>query len=151
MSLAHSSSEEWQATDNTLAQYIARDGIHTDVEGVSFSNHTIAFNDLSCGLYLMIGSEKEVSDNGSIEVHTPQVSFISLPDVSTDDPYHIATVMKYEKNDYTQTSLHALKVWKNDSDNTRPASIQVYLLQKDTEGNTIVFDQQILSDENHWS
>ena len=99
----------------------------------------------------MIGNEKEVNDNGSIEVYTPQVSFISLPDVSTDDPYHIATVMKYEKNDYTQTSLHVLKVWKQDTANTRPASIQVDLLQKDTEGNTIVFDQQILSDENHWS
>ena len=151
VSLDHSSSEEWQATANTLAQYIERDGIHADVEGVSSSNHTIAFNELSCGLYLMIGSEKEVNDHGSIEVYTPQVSFIALPDVSTDDPYHITTVMKYEKNDYTQTSLHVLKVWKNDSDNTRPASIQVDLLQKNTDGNTIVFDQQILSAENHWS
>ena len=151
VSLDHSSSEEWQATANTLAQYIERDGVQADVEGVSSSNHTIAFNELSCGLYLMIGSEKEVNDHGSIEVYTPQVSFIALPDVSTDEPYHITTVMKYEKNDYTQTSLHVLKVWKNDSDNTRPASIQVDLLQKDTDGKTIVFDQQILSDENHWS
>ena len=59
--------------------------------------------------------------------------------------------MKYEKNDYTYTSLHVLKVWKQDTDNTRPASIQVDLLQKDTEGNTIVYDQQILSDDNQWS
>lgn len=151
VSLDHSSSEEWQATANTLAQYIERDGIHADVEGISSSNHTIAFNNLTCGLYLMIGSEKEVNDHGSIEVYTPQVSFIALPDVSTDDPYHISTIMKYEKNDYTQTSLHVLKVWKNDSDNTRPASIQVDLLQKDTDGNSIVFDQQILSDDNQWS
>ena len=151
VSLDHSSSEGWQATANTLAQYIERDGIHADVEGVSSSNHTIAFNDLSCGLYLMIGSEKEVNDNGNVEVYTPQVSFISLPDVSTDDPYHITTVMKYEKNDSTYTSLHVLKVWKQDTDNTRPASIQVDLLQKDTEGNTIVYDQQILSDDNQWS
>lgn len=151
VSLDHSSREEWQATANTLAQYIERDGIHAEIEGVSSSNHTIAFNELSCGLYLMIGSEKEVNDHGSIEVYTPQVSFIALPDVSTDDPYHITTVMKYEKNDYTQTSLHVLKVWKNDSDNTRPASIQVDLLQKNTDGNTIVFDQQILSDDNQWS
>lgn len=151
VSLDHSSSEEWQATANTLAQYIERDGIHADVEGISSSNHTIAFNNLTCGLYLMIGSEKEVNDHGSVEVYTPQVSFIALPDVSTDDPYRITTVMKYEKNDYTQTSLHVLKVWKNDSDNTRPASIQVDLLQKNTDGNTIVFDQQILSAENQWS
>ena len=151
VSLDHSSSEEWQATANTLAQYIERDGIHADIEGVSSSNHTTAFNNLTCGLYLMIGSEKEVSNKGNVEIYTPQVAFIALPDVSTDDPYHISTIMKYEKNDYTQTSLHVLKVWKNDSDNTRPASIQVDLLQKDTDGNTIVFDQQILSDENHWS
>ena len=151
VSLDHSSSEEWQATANTLAQYIERDGVQADVEGVSSSNHTIAFNNLTCVLYLMIGSEKEVSNKGNVEIYTPQVAFIALPDVSTDDPYHISTIMKYEKNDYTQTSLHVLKVWKNDSDNTRPASIQVDLLQKDTDGNTIVFDQQILSDENHWS
>lgn len=151
VSLEHSSSEEWQATANTLAQYIERDGIHADVEGVSSSNHTIAFNNLTCGLYLMIGSEKEVNDHGSIEVYTPQVSFIALPDVSTDDPYRITTVMKYEKNDYTYTSLHVLKVWEQDTANTRPASIQVDLLQKDTEGNTIVYDQQILSDDNQWS
>ena len=85
----------------------------------------------------MIGSEKEVNDHGSIEVYTPQVSFIALPDVSTDDPYRITTVMKYEKNDYIQTSLHVLKVWKQDTANTRPASIQVDLLQKDTEANYI--------------
>ena len=151
VSLDHSSSEEWQATANTLAQYIERDGVQADVEGVSSSNHTIAFNNLTCGLYLMIGSEKEVSNKGNVEIYTPQVAFIALPDVSTDDPYHISTIMKYEKNDYTQTSLHVLKVWKNDSDNTRPASIQVDLLQKDTDGNTIVFDQQILSDDNQWS
>ena len=151
VSLDHSSSEEWQAAANTLAQYIARDGVQADVEGVSSSNHTIAFNNLTCGLYLMIGSEKEVSNKGNVEIYTPQVAFIALPDVSTDDPYHISTIMKYEKNDYTQTSLHVLKVWKNDSDNTRPASIQVDLLQKDTDGNTIVFDQQILSDDNQWS
>ena len=151
VALDHSSSEEWQAAANTLAQYIERDGIHADVEGISSSNHTIAFNNLTCGLYLMIGSEKEVNDHGSIEVYTPQVSFIALPDVSTDDPYRITTVMKYEKNDYIQTSLHVLKVWKQDTANTRPASIQVDLLQKDTDGNTIVFDQQILSDDNQWS
>ena len=151
VSLDHSSSEEWQATANTLAQYIERDGVQADVEGVSSSNHTIAFNNLTCGLYLMIGSEKEVSNKGNVEIYTPQVAFIALPDVSTDDPYHISTIMKYEKNDYTQTSLHVLKAWKNDSDNTRPASIQVDLLQKDTDGNTIVFDQQILSDDNQWS
>ena len=151
VSLDHSSSEEWQATANTLAQYIERDGVQADVEGVSSSNHTIAFNNLTCGLYLMIGSEKEVSNKGNVEIYTPQVAFIALPDVSTDDPYHISKIMKYEKNDYTQTSLHVLKVWKNDSDNTRPASIQVDLLQKDTDGNTIVFDQQILSDDNQWS
>lgn len=151
VSLDHSSSEEWQAAANTLAQYIERDGVQADVEGVSSSNHTIAFNELSCGLYLMIGSEKEVNDHGSIEVYTPQVSFIALPDVSTDDPYRITTVMKCEKNDYTYTSLHVLKVWKQDTANIRPASIQVDLLQKDTEGNTIVYDQQILSAENQWS
>lgn len=151
VSLDHSSSEEWQATANTLAQYIERDGVQADLEGVSSSNHTIAFNNLTCGLYLMIGSEKEVRNKGNVEIYTPQVAFIALPDVSTDDPYHISTVMKYEKNDYTQTSLHVLKVWKQDTANTRPASIQVDLLQKDTEGNTIVYDQQILSDENQWS
>lgn len=151
VSLDHSSSEEWQATANTLAQYIERDGVQADLEGVSSSNHTIAFNNLTCGLYLMIGSEKEVRNKGNVEIYTPQVAFIALPYVSTDDPYHISTIMKYEKNDYTQTSLHVFKVWKNDSDNTRPASIQVDLLQKDTDGNTIVFDQQILSDDNQWS
>ena len=150
VALDHSSSEEWQATANTLAQYIERDGIHSDADGISSSNASLTFNHLTCGLYLMIGSEKEVNDHGSIEVYTPQVSFIALPDVSTDDPYHISTIMKYEKNDYTQTSLHVLKVWKQDTANTRPASIQVDLLQKDTEGNTIVFDQQILSDDNQW-
>lgn len=42
-------------------------------------------------------------------------------------------------------------MWKQDSDNTRPSSIQVDLLQKDTTGKTIIYDQQFLNADNHWS
>lgn len=151
VSLDYSSSEKWQATANILAQYIQRDGIAADEEGISSSSQSVTFNDLSCGLYLIVGSEKEVNDSGTVQVYIPQVSLIALPDVSTDDSYHLKTVMKYEKDDYTSTSLHVLKVWERDSDNTRPSSIQVDLLQKDTTGKTIIYDQQFLNADNHWS
>ena len=42
-------------------------------------------------------------------------------------------------------------MWEQDLDNNRPSSIQVDLLQKDAQGNTILYDQQILNAENHWS
>lgn len=151
VSLDHSSSEKWQATANILAQYIQRDGIDADEEGISSSNQSVTFNDLSCGLYLIVGNEKEVNDSGNVQVYIPQVSLIALPDVSTDDSYHLKTVMKYEKDDYTYNSLHVLKVWEHDSDNNRPSSIQVDLLQKDTTGKTIIYDQQFLNADNHWS
>ena len=151
VSLDYSSSEKWQATANILAQYIQRDGIAADEEGISSSSQSVTFNDLSCGLYLIVGSEKEVNDSGNVQVYIPQVSLIALPDVSKDDSYHLKTVMKYEKDDYTYNSLHVLKVWEQDSDNTRPSSIQVDLLQKDTTGKTIIYDQQFLNADNHWS
>ena len=92
VSLDHSSSEKWQATANILAQYIQRDGIDADEEGMSSSNQSVTFNDLSCGLYLIVGNEKEVNDSGNVQVYIPQVSLIALPDVSTDDSYHLKTV-----------------------------------------------------------
>ena len=42
-------------------------------------------------------------------------------------------------------------MWEQDLDNNRPASIQVDLLQRDVQGNTILYDQKILNAENHWS
>ena len=42
-------------------------------------------------------------------------------------------------------------MWEQDLDNNRPSSIQVDLLQRDVQGNTILYDQQILNAENHWS
>ena len=44
-----------------------------------------------------------------------------------------------------------LKVWKQDREENRPASVQVELLRTDSKGKTTVVDRQILNSENQWS
>ena len=154
VSLDQKDQDGWKGVARTLADYIGRDGIEADAVTKSGSDRSARFEDLSRGLYLVSGKEIEVQENGKTRIYTPQVSLVALPDSTQEDPYNIEVFLKYgngEKPEDSRTRVHVLKVWKQDREENRPASVQVELLRTDSKGKTTVVDRQILNSENQWS
>ena len=154
VSLDQKDQDGWKGVARTLADYIGRDGIEADAVTKSGSDRSARFEDLSRGLYLVSAKEIEVQENGKTRIYTPQVSLVALPDSTQEDPYNIEVFLKYdnrEKPEGSRTRVHVLKVWKQDREENRPASVQVELLRTDSKGKTAVVDRQILNSENQWS
>ena len=100
-----------------------------DVEAISLSNKYVYFSNLANGLYLVIGNEARVNEEGKVQVYTPQVTLIRITGNE-----EIPVELKYNKKEFiedTCTAVHVIKVWKNDIASERPESISVDLLQKD--------------------
>ena len=154
VSLDQKDQDGWKGVARTLADYIGRDGIEADAVTKSGSDRSARFEDLSRGLYLVSAKEIEVQENGKTRIYTPQVSLVALPDSTQEDPYNIEVFLKYddrEKPEGSRTRVHVLKVWMQDREENRPASVQVELLRTDSKGKTTVVDRQILNPENQWS
>ena len=154
VSLDQKDQDGWKGVARTLADYIGRDGIEADAVTKSGSDRSARFEYLSRGLYLVSAKEIEVQENGKTRIYTPQVSLVALPDSTQEDPYNIEVFLKYddrEKPEGSRTRVHVLKVWKQDREENRPASVQVELLRTDSKGKTTVVDRQILNSENQWS
>ena len=154
VSLDQKDQDGWKGVARTLADYIGRDGIEADAVTKSGSDRSARFEYLSRGLYLVSAKEIEVQENGKTRIYTPQVSLVALPDSTQEDPYNIEVFLKYddrEKPEDSRTRVHVLKVWKQDREENRPASVQVELLRTDSKGKTTVVDRQILNSENQWS
>lgn len=127
--------QDVQGAANALENRILMDGIEADASGFSDSLGNASFSGLESGIYLVVG--KEVLQDGVF--YMPQVSLVSLSgDLSVD--------LKYETSD-KPSRIHVLKVWKRDSKNSRPKSIEVCLLRSDG----IVVDKVVLNSDNQWS
>ena len=155
VSLKQDDQEGWQGAAYTLSDCAGRDNIRADAAGKAESDGTVCFTDLTRGLYLVRGQQTESQDGGKTVLYTPQVALIALPDAASGtDPYQVTGVLKYEKKEWqtgTKRKLHVLKVWKQDTEKSRPASIEVELLRTDANGNTTVADRQVLKKDNQWS
>lgn len=155
VSLKQDNQEGWQGAAYTLSDCAGRDNIRADAAGKAGSDGTVCFTDLTRGLYLVRGQQTESQDGGKTVLYTPQVALIALPDAASGtDPYQVTGVLKYEKKEWQtgmKRKLHVLKVWKQDTEKSRPASIEVELLRTDANGNTTVADRQVLKKDNQWS
>lgn len=155
VSLKQEDQEGWQGAAHTLSDCAGRDNIRADATGKAGSDGMVCFTDLTRGLYLVCGRQTESRDGGKTVVYMPQVALIALPDAALGtDPYQVTGVLKYEKRELqteTKRKLHVLKVWKQDTEKSRPASIEVELLRTDANGNTTVADRQVLKKDNQWS
>ena len=149
VSLDCTDAQQRQGTANALKAYILRDHIEASAENISLSDTRVYFTGLTNGLYLVVGNETKVNEEGKVHVYTPQVFFIDI----TDDE-EISVVLKYYKKEISEETyrkVHVIKVWKNDILKERPDAISVDILQKDEFGNVNVYDRQILNEDNAWS
>lgn len=140
-------SEGWRALAQTIAGYVARDGIEPDASAVTGEDGTVSFANLELGLYLV--TSDEVEHEGVI--YTQEPALVSVPMENDADAwvYDATSVLKFEKRVAPQeeaVSVSAVKLWVGDDEKTRPLSVGVQLLD---DGEVI--DEQILSSENGWT
>lgn len=139
-------SEEWKTLASTLAAYAARDPLSPLASGQTDAAGELRFENLSDGLYLLIGRTATLED----VLLFPQPMLVSVPYAGTDGTkdYEVLTEPKYESQTITAetVSRRVLKVWKDEgNESDRPAQITVQLL---CDGK--VYDEQTLNEANNW-
>lgn len=129
----------WRALADTLAGYVASDGVSalraaaTDGEGVA------RFDALQPGLYLLLGDVCVVGGTR----YTPSPALVSLPNRGA---YDVQVNPKYEAGEDEKISLRVVKVWNDGGhEDQRPAEITVQLL-----GDGKVVDTVRLSAAGNW-
>lgn len=137
----------WQATATALAGYIQRDNLEplrvgtTNEEGVWQSNW------LKPGLYLVMGEPKTIDGYK----YSCESYFVNLPGLDKADAwvYDVKSNPKVEKEIIPPEPIErkVLKVWDDnkDSENKRPVSIEIQLLQDGVAVDTVTLNQQ-----NNW-
>lgn len=136
----------WRAVAQTLDAYAARDGITPLVTQETGPDGYFQLTGLSTGLYLVTGGQYV---EGGV-VYTPEPMLVSIPGLAADGAwdYSVETSCKFEREDTADlpVSRKVQKVWKdNGSEEKRPESITVQLLENGTVADTV-----ILSQENNW-
>lgn len=140
-------SEDWKAVAFTLSAYAARDNISPLMTGETDEAGTLKFENLTDGLYLLIGATVQKEDT----LFLPQPMLISVPFEKVDGSwdYEVVTEPKYEIRKTTDETIsrRALKIWKDDgNESKRPQEITVQLLCDGT-----VYEEQVLSAANNWA
>lgn len=141
----------WAALANTLAAYVAADGVQPDQTITTNEQGQAVADELSVGLYLVIG-ERYIPGRTT---YTPAPFLIAMPgwDAETESWGNVAANVKFDS--YTEpitpptdptVQRRVLKVWDDESnEDVRPASVVIDLL-RDGE----VYDTVTLSAANNW-
>ena len=158
VSLACEDEDDLQGAANTLADYVKRDRVtpeNVEIAKTTSAGISTCFENISQGMYLVMGQNVEKQESEKTQVYTPQVSLVVFPANSGEqNPYDVKAVLKYERKEKleeSQTKLHVLKVWKGDKEEKRPTSVKVDLLKLEADGSSTVADSQVLNKENQWS
>lgn len=145
VSLEKLDSEGWRAAAQTLAAYAARDNRAALAEGTTDAEGKIQFQNLTAGLYLVVG---EPLQSGTA-AYEPASTLVSLPDLNTDDTWNYTPVIspKYEKREQETVSYKVTKKWEDSGNkDRRPASVTAQLLR---DGK--VYAEAKLEKANQWT
>lgn len=150
VNLKNLDTEGWAAAAKTLAGYVKDDGIEPLKTAVTGEDGYAKFEDLSVGLYLVIGDKFEVGKHAYEQ--TPFV--ICLPHGMSKE-FPLKTSNKDFQWNYDPVVLakaamitskgEIVKVWRNDNENYRPESIKVALLK---DGERV--EELTLTKEGNW-
>lgn len=149
VSLNQTSQEGWRNAALALSGYVNRDQIAPAASGTVGGDGSVSFADLEQGLYLVVG-ETGVKDGYT---YIPQPFLICLPDESADGDWEYDVTAK-PKCDIippesppadTKLTRKVMKVWNDENQAERPASVTVQLLR-----NGQVWAEVVLRMENDW-
>ncbi len=143
LSLDIQEESDWDKLVTTLSGYIAADQLQPAKTVVTDHDGIAKFSGIETGIYLVKG-EQYRRDN---KTYIPQTFIVALPNVNSENSwdYQIKSIVKYQ----TQTEpnqLTVLKVWDDQSNESRPKSIEIELYNKD-----VLFDTILLNSENNWT
>lgn len=147
------SNSDWMKLAQSLTGYIERDGVRDDYSDTTGNNGRVTFDNLSAGLYLIVGERHEYDDTdryGVKTVHkcTPVPFLISLPSLSSigEWMYDISTTVKFDSTTEEYISRRVLKVWDDSGySSNRPSSVTFDLLR-----NGRVYDTVTLRSRDSW-
>ena len=149
VSLQGLDSAGWRALANTLAGFVARDGIAATDSGQTNASGVLRFpaqhTVMATGLYLVIGQK---STEGQY-TYTPEPFLICLPNRTADDRwvYDVTAAPKYDSTYIPDNiDLKALKIWKDDGyESKRPTEVVVQLLR-----DGVLYQTVTLNAGNSW-
>lgn len=127
----------------TLAAYIARDGLSPTMIGVTDVNGGASFTGLTTGMYLVMG--ESYMSGGNRFTPVPTLAFFPFTGSDGRWGYNAELEVKYEQAPLENISLKVLKVWDDAHSNDRPGYIDVQLIC-----DNLVFDEIRLNDRNNW-
>ncbi len=136
----------WSVIAETLAAYVARDGITPDASGMTDAGGVLRLTGLEGGVYLIIGETVILGD----VMLLPKPMIVSLPytDAEGNVYFDFTVEPKCENRPIPSDELErrVIKIWKDDGNETlRPHEITVQLL---CDGD--IFDERTLNEENGW-
>ena len=147
VNLSNLDASGWLAAANTLAAYIAPDGIKALKTLSTDSGGTIDFDSLSTGLYLLVG---EPLTKGNLTYRAAPF-LVCLPGQGEAETWAYDRAVTAKISFDTQpvfysTDVTVLKVWNDGNDKTvRPERIEVSLLR-----NGSVYETCTLDESNYW-
>ena len=138
--------EEWQDYAETLAGYIARDGIEPAASKTTDANGTAKFDGLKTGLYLVIAS-KVVKGDYTYEVSPYMISLPTLDESKNVWSYDVFSTTKTTQLYTPLIDVSIKKVWDDSGyESSRPKVVAIDLL---CDGE--IFDTVILNEGNQWT
>ncbi len=136
--------DEWKDMVETLAVYVKRDKLEPLVSGMTDQNGKLIFDDISVGVYLVIG--KQAQDESCIYRCKPFLAFVPLETERGEWDYAPVFSPKSSEDPIELIDLTVLKIWKDEGmEELRPAEIIVQIL-KDGE----VYEEVVLNEDNSW-
>ena len=140
-------SEGWRVLAGTLETNVTADSVKPLSSEKPGTDGTVVFEDLSRGLYLIIGSQTQ--DDQYRYTASPMI--LSLPFEGTAGEWDCQPVIRYSKIEKeelkNEKNLEVVKIWKDAKvKEKRPKEITVELLK-----NGKVYDTVKLNAKNQWS
>lgn len=138
--------DEWKTIANTLLSYAVADSKTPTAVGKTDSDGKASFENLSLGLYLVMG----VGCERDGEIFTFETFMVSLPnaDENGNPKYNITAYPKHSSYipEPEQTEYSVVKLWKDGGYSLRPDKIDIDIYKNGA------FDRSIeLSSKNSWS
>ena len=143
--LSKPTQQTYRDIEAMLPGNIAADGIAPNYIGTTDENGAARFEDIPAGLYLVVGDQYHANRH----FYTPDTTMVCLPNRLEDESwdYDVSINIKYESRiDSEPVDIEVLKVWKDNDNKDRPASVTIELY----DGNELI-DTVVLNKDNNWT
>ena len=138
------SQKEWQESTQALVAYVEADALSPTAAGITDASGTVVFDDLSTGLYLVMGADAR-TETGSFRF---QPFCVFLPTPNADGGYDYRITASPKPGAVTPISRYqVVKLWKDSANRqNRPTSITVEILK-----DGVLHETVVLNAGNNWS